>query len=260
MSSSTNNSDTGRPTWTSQDDAEYNRLSTEMNEDAKLQFTFFTFGITASTAVLGFLTSSAVSVSSIPLPGLPPGVFFLVPLVVLYPTSLLILNRARTRNRKAAYVITHLDYKRLQADGITAQTPLKTVREHPYLPWETALHILERTNRRVHRNAHFPPALQYIYSCYYAIEFLCILLAILTSLQASRLSLVLMLAMVTIFTIPVYIVRYQRARLLRKELSIQGCVKRWLEYKFEDYYDAPAYIRQWIDEFVDSEPPKKRIF
>jgi hypothetical protein len=243
------------PVWTTQDDAEYNRLSAEMNEDAKLQFTFFTFGITASTAVLGFLTSSAVNANAMPIPGLPTGVFFLVPLLVLYPTSLLIMNRARTRNRKAAYIITHLDYKRLMADGINDQTQLKAVREHPYLPWETALHILERTNKRVHKNAHFPPALRYMYACYSAIEFLCILLAIITSIQAPLISILAMLAVVIFFTIPVYVVRFQRAKLLRKELSIQGCVHRLLQYKFELYTDAPLYIRQWIDEFNDVEKP-----
>jgi len=227
------------PVWSNQDDAEYNRLSTEMNEDAKLQFTFFTFGITASTAVLGFLTSSAVNVNSIPIPGM------------LYPTSLLILNRARTRNRKAAYVITHLDYKRLRADGITDQTPLKAVREHPYLPWETALHIIERTNKRVHKNAHFPPALRYIYSCYFAIESICIFLAFFTSWQASKITLLAMGIAILVFTLPVYFIRVQRALLLKKQLSIQGCVKRWLEYKFEQYNNAPLYIREWISEFAE---------
>lgn len=241
---------TALPVWTNQDDAEYNRLSIEMNEDAKLQFTFFTFGITASTAVLGFLTSSAVSVDSIPIPGLPVGAFFLVPLLILYPTSLLILNRARTRNRKAAYVITHLDYKRLRADGITDQTPLKAVREHPFLPWETALHVLERTNKRVHKNAHFPPALRYMYYCYFAIELLCIFLAFFTSSQTSTPTLWVMAGIIAVFTAPVYIVRIARVLMLKKELSIQGCVKRWLEYKFERYDKAPLYIREWINEFV----------
>jgi hypothetical protein len=243
------------PAWTRQDDAEYNRLSTEMTEDAKTQFTLFTFSITASTAVLGFLTSTALGAGSLGLLGLPPGAFFLVPLIVLLPTSWMILNRARTRNRKVGYIIICFDYKRLRAEGITDRTPLDEVRRYPFLPWETALHILERTNLSADppRQVHLARPLRYMTLSYFAIETLCIALAVYTSLQASWF-VFLILGLIVIGVLLLSYCRFKALMELKGRISIQGYVEQWLQLKFGKISGAPLYLQQWLEEYNRRKP------
>lgn len=244
------------PSWTPQDDAEYNRLALEMNEDAKLQFTLFTFSITAATAVLGFLTRSMEGTNSTLSSGLPSGYLFLVPLVVLLPTSLMILNRARTRNRKAAYIVVSFDYKRLRSEGVTDQTPLDEVRQYPYLPWETALHILDRTNWEANRRVHLAPALKYMFISYFAIEIICIALAVYISRQAIWYMLVIMGLIVVSSIIPVYWFRIKVLIRLTRDISIQGFVKQWLILKPDKIGGAPQYLQIWIEEFEKTDQMK----
>jgi len=242
------------PAWTQQDDAEYNRLATEMNEDSKTQFTLFTFSITASTAILGFLTSTAVASNAILLPGLPHGSFFLVPLIVLLPTSMLILNRARTRNRKAAYIIVNFDYKRLCAEGITNQTSLEEVRRSTFLPWETALHILDRTNPKVNRYVHLAPSLKYMAICYFVVEILCAALALYMTRQDSLYTLIGLGMAIAFVVIPVYRYRIKALVELKGSISIQGYVEQWLKLKYGTVDNAPMkYLSQWIQEFNPQE-------
>lgn len=234
--------------WTSQDDAEYNRLAVEMNEDGKLQFTLFTFGVTTSTAILGILSGTVINSNLTNIWGLPPGFFFLVPLMVLLPTSLVILNRARTRNRKAAYIVVYYDYKRLIHDcGITDETALEDVRKLPFLPWETALHILDRTNPQHNRPGHLAPALKYMAYCYYTIEILCVVLAIYTSLSAPIILQGILFFIAVGSLGIVYKDRRHTLRELSKDLSIQGFVKAWLEISGRKA-NLPRYLQEWIYE------------
>lgn len=241
--------------WTQEDDAEYNRLSTEMADDAKMQFTLFTFSITTSTAVLGFLIGTALGANSLGLFGLPPGAFFLVPLIVLLPTSWMILNRARTRNRKVAYIIICFDYKRLCAEGITNRTPLDEVRRYPFLPWETALHILDRTNLNADppRQVHLARPLRYMTLSYFAIETFCIALAIYTSLQTSW-SVLLTLGLIVIGVLLLSYYRFKALMELKARISIQGYVEQWLQLKFGKISDAPLYLQQWLEEYNRKKP------
>lgn len=245
--------------WTSQDDAEYNRLAVEMNEDGKLQFTLFTFGVTTSTAILGLLSRIAIETNATGIWGLPPGFFFLVPLMVLLPTSLVILNRARTRNRKAAYIVVYYDYKRLVHDcGITDDTSLEQVRKLPFIPWETALHILDRTNPQHNRPGHLAPALKYMAYCYYTIEILCVILAIYTSLSAPWVLQGILLIFATTSLLVVYRDRRSTLRMLNRELSIQGFVKAWLEISGRKG-NLPRYLKEWIEEIdqgIRKPPPR----
>lgn len=240
---------TSLSTWGTHDDAEYNRLAAEMNEDMKLQFKLFTFAITATTAVLGFLTSRTAGADSTLFSGLPLGTLFLTPLVLLLPTSLMVLNRARTRNRKAAYVVVALDYKRLRGEGVTDQTPLKEVRRLPVIPWETALHILDRTNRNENRRVHLAPSLKYMSISYFVIEILCVALAFYTSRQVGGSMLIYLALIVACLVFPVYGYRIRVLIGLKDEISVQGYVDNWLRYKFQESQDRPQYLREWIDEY-----------
>jgi hypothetical protein len=241
------------PKYTEHDDAEYHRLAAEMNEDARLQFTLFTFGITASTAVLGFLTSADISSISPLLSGLPPGSFFLTPLIVLIPTSLTILNRARTRNRKASYIMVNFDRKRLYAEEeINDKTSLEKVRKHPFLPWETALHILQRTNPKdsPHRRVHLAPSLKYMAICYCILEMLCVFLTFYASRKADLLVNGIMGGILAILLIFAYWSRGSTLIDLRKTISIQGYVKQWLNLKYgTDEETGPKYLFEWVREF-----------
>jgi hypothetical protein len=225
-----------------------------MNEDAKLQFTFFTFAITTTTAALSILATK----SSVPdlraLSGLPPGLFFLIPLIILVPTSLLILNRARTRNRKAAYIIVSFEYKRLTAEGVTNYTPLEEVRQLPFLPWETALHILDRTNKNDDRRVHLAPAFKYMAYSYGSIETLCILLALKSSwFEILQLQLYVQLILGVMAVVLAYSYYYRSNVLfsdLKGSISVQGYVEQWLKLKFRnDLSKAPRYLREWLEEY-----------
>lgn len=255
-SQATSNSETKQNLvgWTQQDDAEYNRLAIEMNEDAKLQFTFFTFAITTTTAVLSILATKTSVPDLRSLSGLPPGLFFLTPLIILVPTSLLILNRARTRNRKAAYIIVSFEYKRLAAEGVTEQTSLGDVRQLPFIPWETALHILDRTNKNEDRRVHLAPAFKYMAYSYGSIEILCILLAVKSSwieLFQVPLYVQTILGIIAVLLIFSYVYRWRTLWTdLKSSISVQGYVEQWLKLKFHnDLNKAPRYLREWLEEY-----------
>lgn len=242
--------------WTQQDDAENNRLSSEMTDDTKLQFSLFTFGITTSTVVIGILASVAGTDKTLIFSNIPFGAFFLSPLIVLIPTSLVILNKARTRNRKAAYIIVNFDYKRLLSEGFTSSASLTEIRTYPFLPWETALHILQRTNPDKGKYVHLAPALKYMAVCYLVIEILCIFLGIYTSWQANP-DLIIWIA---IGGILIYLlITWHRATnllQLKGKFSIQGYVEQWLDLKSTK---KPAYLHEWIKEFKNRESLIKKL-
>jgi hypothetical protein len=227
-----------------------------MNEDSKLQFTLFTFGITTSTVVLGFLTSPNSTGNLSVLPGIPTGFSFLVPLIVLIPTSLAILNRARTRNRKAAYIIVNFDYRRLRAEGVTDETPLAEVRQRPFLPWETALHILDRTNMSVSpsRRVHLGRILRYMAICYFVVEALCIFLSISTSRLGGSIMVLIMQILLALLILFAFFYRLNALAELTKTLSIQGYVENWLNLRYGNLERAPKYFREWIGEYHRQSP------
>ena len=253
-------------TWTPGDDAEHHRLATEMNDDASMQYTLFTFGITASTAVLGFLASAAMGTTQPAASRLEEGLFFLVPLVILLPTSLMILNLARTRNRKAAYVFVYLDPRRLCMDRAIKPdtTTLLEVRKTPSIPWETALLILDRSNTKAKRFGHLSPTLDYMALSSFAIELLCIAFAFYIWFQAGQfLSMLVPALLVLALVIPVYIVRINalrdlsgirtcwsksctRVKNLERNTSIQGYAARWIRWECEQ---SPKYLREWMHEY-----------
>lgn len=243
------------PTWTQQDDAEYNRLATEMNEDLRFQFTLFTFGITTTTAVLGLIATTIIRADDPSLSGFPFGIFFLVPLVVLLPTSLMILNRARTRNRKACYVMVVLEYKRLRAGGITDQTSLEEVKNLPFLPWETALHIIERSNSDRSARVHLAPAIRYMFSSYFTIEILCIVLAFYTLIRVTQMFPVWLAVILAIVVIPVYFFRIIALLKLTSGDSVQGYAEKWLIYKYNvRNKKPPVYLSEWINKHYKKKP------
>jgi len=243
------------PPWTLQDEAEYDRLAEEMNDDAKLQFTLFTFGITASTAVLGLLAISLEGQNTTFFSVFPKGIVFLLPLIVLFPTSLMILNRARTRNRKTSYIIVNFDYKRLCSEGM-ANKSLDEIRRYQFIPWETALHILDRTySKKSTSLVHLPPAIKYMAGCYLVIESFCIALAFIASLEANPIALWAMSLLLLILVVIVYSIRIKALRDLRGEISIQGYVERWLVRKYGDDLDgAPRHLKEWLEEFHSKAP------
>lgn len=235
--------------WTSEDDSEYTRLAEEMNEDAKLQFQLFTFAITATMAVLSFLTSRPVD-DQPPFPfGLPPGTFFLVPLILLLPTSLMILNRARTRNRKAAYVIMFLDYKRLVSEGVEENQSLDDIRKRPFLPWETALQVLERTNRARKRRVHLGPVIRYMIISCIVIEIFCIVLAYFALRQSQQSMLPLVIVVFVVMLI--YFYRISLLIHLRGRDSVQGYVAGWLECRKNLGGKTPTYLQKLIEEYQE---------
>jgi len=240
--------------WTQQDDAEYNRLAVEMNEDIRFQFTLFTFGVTTTAAVLSLIVSAAIRNTANTQSVLPYGIYFLVPFVVLLPTSMMILNRARTRNRKASYIMVTLEYKRLRAEGINDKTSLDDVKKYPYLPWETALHIIERTNLERGSRVHLAPALLYMFISYFAIEMLCIALAVLTSIHSSQPVLYWLSGFFFIVLILVYVFRISALRRLTSTNSIQGYVENWLKYKYGDIDKSPRYLKEWINKHYKNKP------
>lgn len=247
------------------DNAEYKRLTDEMAADAKWQLQLFTFAVTGSAAVLTLLSAKAGSSELPTAPGVPMGLFFLAPLVVIIPSSLMILNRARTRNRKAAFIVTYLDYERLcersvdKGDKVDELTPLPTVRTRADLPWETALQLLHRSYESRGRRIHLAPALVFMFLGFLAIEGLCVTLAYFTLREQPWIT---MTPKLGALAIAIVLVSYRVYLLLplAGEESIQGFVRIWLELRTDTDggRTSPAYLREWIEECVKSGKLKPR--
>jgi hypothetical protein len=122
----------------------------------------------ASTAGQSAAIGTTVATSAI-----PHGFFFLAPLIGVIPSSLMILNRARTRNRKPAFIVAYLDPARHSRGDAGTSPTLAAVRQMASLPWETALNVVQRGLR-----IHVAPALIHMFSGFFVIEILCLALGI----------------------------------------------------------------------------------
>jgi hypothetical protein len=221
--------------WEEFDTIEYERLVSEMRDDARWQLQIFTFALTATALILGVRAPNASQLGA----AIPGNLFPLAPLVILIPSSLIILNRARTRNRKAAYMLSYLEAKQLRIKGF-ANLSLETVRARPDLPWETALHLLDR------KVPHIPPALKYMVSCYIIIEWICVGLSLYFSatLLARGVS-----TSFALFVIAASIFRLVLLYKLKGKRSIQGYSKQWLEHRHgKELENCPEYLKTWIGE------------
>jgi hypothetical protein len=217
--------------WLRSDGAECARLVQEMADDGRWQVQLFTFALTATAVILGVQARNPTEV---------PGLLLLSPLVVLIPSSLIILNRARTRNRKAAFMMCYLDTKRLRIAGVDEQQDsLNQVRRRCDLPWETGLHILERNK------PHIAPALLYMGFSYLIVEVTCITLAAVFSSDRRVQAFVTIVAVAYVILTGYRIVWLLR---LRRSASIQGYVHRWLALRFPDLHGCPNYLVEWIHE------------
>jgi hypothetical protein len=167
---------------------------------------------------------------------------FLSPLIVLVPTSLMILNRARTRNRKAAFMLVSLDYKRLCIAGVKTSETLKQVQSRDNLPWETHLHIVERWNSD--KGPHLAPALLYMVSCSVAMELLCIGLAfwIAWGNRWNRVG----VAVVLLINLGLVAYRCRALWLLTGVNSIQGYAVAWLKRKYPNSDIQPLYLSEFV--------------
>lgn len=240
--------------WEDPDAAECGRLVREMTEDATWQFRTFTFALTATGILLSVLgpilggsTSHIPELSPAAQAALPQYLlpfFFLTPLVFLIPSSYIIMNRARTRNRKAAYMICVLDYKRLRIAGVGDGHSLDQVRRWQDVPWETALHLVHDDRR----NPHVAPALRYMAWTYFLTESICFLLAG-AMLTASVLWTRAVYLFAVLVTAEVYFVVHRLAILfsLRRDRSIQGHARSWLKVRFGESREKwPVFFREWI--------------
>ncbi len=229
--------------WTRQDAAECGRLVAEMSEDTRWQLQLFTFGVTAAALALSVLARGAPATETV----VSPGLFWLGPLFVLVPASLMILNRARARNRKAAYMIVTLDYKRLLIEGVTDSTSLAEIRRRSDVPWETALHILERTNQETNTKPHLARALAYMTMSSLFSEILFISLAFLETWSTNNILVVVVgFALVDASLIAT---RCLALRDLKRSTSIQGYVAHWLRLRYRnDHRSIPRYLSEWTDE------------
>ena len=234
--------------WGPTDDAEFQRLVREMQSDATWQLQLFTFALTATAIILGVLAPNPTATGQ-----LPAGMFFLTPLLILIPSSLIVLNRARTRNRKSSYIICYLDAKRLRAAGVSNETSLDEVRRRSDVPWETALHILGRRGK-----PHLPPALRYMGYSYAMVELLCIGCALYVSITQRSLSAQRVVLVVGFLWISAVVYRWVNLWKFKYRLSIQYFATQW----FEDPYrqplrNCPKYLEQWAGEtFPTKRKPK----
>jgi uncharacterized membrane protein YhaH (DUF805 family) len=244
MDNITSNHTTAPPKeeWTHQDEGDCNRLVTEMQEDARWQIQLFTFALTVTAIILGVI--SKLDSSSIT--GMPAGLVFLSPLIVLIPTSLMILNRARTRNRKAAFMLVSLDYKRLRIAGVKDDEPLIKVQRRKDLPWETHLHIVERMDSQ--KNPHLAPALMYMASCSVFMEWLCIGLAFWVS-RAGHWLVPTGIAAVLLVDLALVVFRLRGLYHLKGVNSIQGYAVAWLARPRDS--DVYLYLRDFVDRYPD---------
>jgi hypothetical protein len=244
------------PVWDNTDGKEFGRLVREMQTDATLQFQIFTFALSATAVILGVLAPNPAKVGD----NLPASAFFfLIPLIVLIPSSLMILNRARTRNRKSAYMICYLDAKRLRIGGVTDTASLADVRRRPDLPWETALHILMRTGKT--GLPHLPPALKYMGYCYLLAELVCLSPGAYFAISLKSPPSEIFMGAGAAFWLSVAIYRTWALRQLKARASIQYFAKLWLVGRFGDtLVGCPQYFRDWIDETWHEKQPEQMRF
>lgn len=219
--------------WTVQDAADCTRLANEMQEDARWQIQLFTFAVTATAIILGIISKVDSGTGN----GIPAGLVFLSPLIVLAPTSLMILNRARTRNRKAGFMFAVLDCKRLMISGVELGDDLDVVKRRRDLPWETALHVIERLK------PHLAPALLYMTVSSVFMELLCVGLTFWVERNAGR---IVLMAVAVVAVVDVLLVSFRWRALfrLKHDKSIQGYAKAWL--KSQDQLEIPKYLKDWV--------------
>jgi hypothetical protein len=265
------------PQWTREDGAECSRLVQEMAADERFQFSLFTFGLTATAVILGVARASGHFETL----HIPRELVFLTPLIILVPSSALIVNRARSRNRKAAYMICYLDYKRLLASGVQDHLKLGEVRRRSEVPWETALNILDRSydvhplHRR--RRVHLARAITWMMGSSMFVEMMCVGLffasagGLLDVSKGGRTDyhvgdyIIFASVAVVVAELPLLAVRVYRTLLLEGRDSIQEYVVRWLELRYGPGWasdrhsgrrnDGPLYLAEWIHEWSQQRKP-----
>ena len=84
---------------------EYRRLATEIIKDRELQFRLFWQSITVTAVIFSFCATILDSELWLHYP-----IVILAPHLILIPTATIILNRARTVNRKSAYLMVVFDH------------------------------------------------------------------------------------------------------------------------------------------------------
>jgi hypothetical protein len=238
-----------RDQWSSEDEAECNRLATEMQEDARWQIQLFTFAVTATAVILGVIGKIDSNVGDV----IPAGLAFLSPLIVLIPTTLMILNRARTRNRKAAFMFSVLDCKRLRVSGVQHGDAFEEVKQRDDLPWETALHIIDRFDDKA--GPHLAPALRYMTICSFLMELLCMGLAFWSLRQADP-RVLLAVGAAALASLLLLSMRWRALAHLKGSKSIQGYAMGWLESRNPN--EVPRYLKEWVEvhkKFMPA-PPK----
>ncbi|MBI5504846.1 MAG: hypothetical protein HY899_08575 [Deltaproteobacteria bacterium] len=228
--------------WEREDGAECMRLVGETAEDVHWQLQLFTSGITAPALALCVLARGTPATGTV----VSPGLFYLVPLLVLVSSSLVILNRARARNRKAAFVIG-LDYKRLSVAGVAVDTtPLTEACRRSDVPWETALHLLECTHVETQPRPHLPRALVYVTFASFFAEILLISLVVVEPLP--RKALLILVAGVAALDVALIVYRSMAVFDLRGLTSIQGCAALRLRFPKRGPTRLPEYLVEWTDE------------
>jgi len=223
------------------------RLVMEMQEDARWQLQLFTFAVTVTGVILG-LVSKLEGTST----GLPAVIVFLSPLVILVPSSLMILNRARTRNRKAAFIFVSIDHKLLCLAGVEEGDSIDTVARRDDLPWETALHILERRNRSSLRKSskrpHLGPDLRNMAACFLGIELLCVGLAASVAASNSPEATHAVQAVIGAET-ALFALRGALLWRLTRGTSIQGYASKWLRQRYLHDEIPFQYLSQFVAEY-----------
>ncbi|MCG8470185.1 MAG: hypothetical protein MJB57_18570 [Gemmatimonadetes bacterium] len=229
------------------------RLSREMDTDTRIQFGTARFSITAAAILLG-----AVIAWSQRAPGSSSAILFLLPVAILLPASLTILNRARTRNRKAAYVIAILDTHRLrlQGDGDLHGDSL----HRRLIPWETALHLAFR------KTPHSSGAIRNSLCATQLLEFACVYLAGWqliappevnggTSVRAAGFAHpAAFVALFVIVIVGFWIRRVILYRRLKYDDSIQEYTKLWLKRAYDPARtDWPPHLAKYVENVENSE-------
>lgn len=229
--------------------AEHTRLSQEMLEDVNTEFRTFRFGVTTAAVLIGAIVAwSHAYPDSVGFQGVGRALLFLLPISVLSPSALMILNRGRTRNRKVAYIIAMLDAECLKAQGRQNST-MRELECHP-VPWETALHLAFRRG-----SPHWSSLHKTSMTVIFALEIACVYLATLSLLSAEGLSRAAMGHSVAAMSVVILLTgygwwrRYRAMIRLRQDDSIQGFLRRWLNraYKHEQRNSWPRYLREFVE-------------
>ncbi len=132
---------------------EYRRLATEIIKDRELQFRLFWQSITVTAVIFSFCATILDSELWLHYP-----IVILAPHLILIPTATIILNRARTVNRKSAYLMVVFDH---YADSHN---------------WERDLSILRRmdNDEQPHRIPHRAATIRDMLTSLAMVELLCI--------------------------------------------------------------------------------------